>query len=97
MLKRRFLTGIVDANGRPWRTNSTGEPYCVIVYEFEDDVGGVVEAARYVLAAGDSFLMAEVTCIVRSVEPANNQIQIEAAGVTYTIRVEGSFSEFANE
>jgi len=100
-----FLTGIVDANGRPWAATSTGEPHCVIVHEIDielEDENGRKEIvrrviARHVLAAGGTFPMAEVTVTIRSVEPAANQIQMEAAGVVYTIRVGRSFSEFSNE
>ena len=91
------LTAIVDADGRPWGANSTGAPYCVILHELEDDNGVFREVARYVLAAGDMLPMEEVTAIIRSVEPTANQIQMEAAGVVYTIRVGHSFSEFGNE
>jgi hypothetical protein len=41
--------------------------------------------------------MTEVSVAVRNIDPAANQIQIEAAGVVYTIRVGGDFSEFGNE
>ena len=100
-----FLTGIVDANGRPWTADSTGEPHCVIVreVEVEDEDGNsdFVEVARHFLASGASFPMANVVATVLSVEPSveptANQIQMEAAGVVYTIRVGRSFSEFANE
>ena len=89
-----FLTGIVDANGTSWTAESTGEPLCVIVHGSEDDNGRLIAKATYRLSAGDSFPMAEVSCIVRRIDPAVNRIQIEAAGVVYTIRVDGSFTEF---
>jgi hypothetical protein len=52
---------------------------------------------KHELALGDSFMMREVSCTVKSIDKATNRIQIEAAGVVYTIRVGGSFTEFANE
>ena len=100
-----FLTGLVDASGRPWTATSTGTPRCVIVNEIEielEDENGRKEVvsrviARHVVAAEETFPMAEVVATVRSVEPTANQIQLEAAGVIYTIRVGRSFSEFSNE
>lgn len=86
-----FLTGIVDANETPWTAESTGEPHCVIIHETNDG------ETKYLLATGGGLPMAEVVATVRSVEPTANQIQMEAAGVVYTIRVGGSFSEFSNE
>jgi len=91
-----FLTGIVDADGNPWTAESTGEPHCVIVHGSETENGRLIERATYLLSAGDSFPMTEVSCTVRRIDPAANQIQIEAAGVVYTIRVNGSFSEFGS-
>jgi Holliday junction resolvasome RuvABC DNA-binding subunit len=49
------------------------------------------------LSVGEAFPMAYLSCTVTEIEPEANQIQIEAAGVVYTIKVEGSFSEFSNE
>ena len=92
-----FLTGIVDSDGRAWTTDSTGEPNCVIVCRLEDTNGRMRDIARHLLAAGDSFPMAEVVASVQSIDPTANQIQMEAAGVVYTIKVDGSFSEFADE
>ena len=92
-----FLTGIVDADGNPWTAESIDEPHCVIVYRPLDDNGNIVEQTKHVLSAGDSFPMAEVTATIRSIDSATNQIQMEAAGVVYTIRVGGDFAEFSNE
>jgi len=97
-----FLTAIVDADGNPWTAESTGEPYCIIVhgagyYDDNSNLRITLEQARHLLSVEDSFPMAEVVCTVRSIDPIANQIQIEVAGVVYTIRVEGSFSEFGNE
>jgi|GEM_PF-2563179 len=92
-----FLIGIIDVNGNPWTAESVGEPYGVIVHRSLDDNGNAVEKARHVLSAGESFPMTEVSVAVRNIDPAANQIQIEAAGVVYTIRVGGDFSEFGNE
>jgi len=92
-----FLTGIVDADGNPWTAESTGEPHCVIIHELEDEHGRVIEVARHVLAEWDSFPMAEVVATIRSIDPIANQIELEAAGVAYTISAGGSFSEFSNE
>ena len=89
-----FLTAIVDADGNPWTAESIGAPHCVIIHGSEDGYGSLIETARHLLAEGDSFPMAWVTCTVRSIDPAANQIQIEAAGVVYTISVGSSFSEF---
>ena len=75
-----FFTGIVDANENPWTVESLGEPRCVIVYGFVDARGNTVERARYLLSAGASFPMAEVTATVRRVDSVRRQIQIEAAG-----------------
>ena len=96
-----FLTGIVDAEGKGWTPDSTGEPFCVIVYgsETEDARGNVrlVEMERHTLAAGDSFPMAEVLCTIVRIVPASNLVQIEAVGTIYDIKVGGSFSEFWEE
>ena len=92
-----FLTGIVDANGNPWTPDSAGDPHCVIVQRLIDSNNRAREIARHLLAAEASFPMAEVVATVRSIEPAANQIQMEVAGVVYTIRVGGVFAEFANE
>jgi len=96
-----FLTGFVDAEGSEWTQDSTGEPYCVIVYgsETEDARGNVrrTEIEKYTLAEGDSFPMAEVLCTIKGVAPANNVVQIEAVGTIYDIRVGGSFAEFFEE
>jgi len=92
-----FFTGFVDADGNPWTVESLGEPRCVIVHGYDDDNGNQIEWAKYILSAEASFPMAEVTATVRSVDPTARQIQLEAAGAVYTIRVNGSFSEFANE
>jgi hypothetical protein len=93
-----FLTGIVDAEGRQWTQDSTGEPLCVIIYgsETEDARGNIrlIEMERYTLAEGDSFPMAEVLCTIVRIDPASNLVQIEAVGTIYDIRVGGSFSEF---
>ena len=91
-----FFTGFVDAEGQDWTSESTGEPHCVIVYEPEARDGRNTRI-RHVLADGDSFQMAEVTCTVKSISPETRQMQIEAAGAVYTLRVGGSFAEFANE
>jgi len=91
-----FLTGIVDADGNPWTAGSTGEPHCVILHELEDANGGIART-RHLLAVGDSFPMAQVVATIRNIEPEAQQIQMEAAGVVYTISVDGSFSEFSNE
>jgi len=92
-----FFTGLVDASGNPWTAESTGDPLCVIVHGSEDDNGNLIEKATHRLAAGDSFPMAWVSCAVRRIDPAANQIQIEAAGTVYNIRVNGAFTEFRNE
>ena len=55
------------------------------------------DVARHFLSAGETFPMAEVVATVQKIEPENNQIQMEAAGVVYTITIDGSFSEFAEE
>jgi len=86
-----FVTGIIDENG---------EPRCVIVdgseIEEGDDVR-LVEKAKYTLSVGETFPMQEVSCTVKSIEPSTKQVQIEAAGTTYTIKVGGCFSEFGGE
>jgi hypothetical protein len=92
-----FLTGIVDADGNPWTEDGIGEPQCVIVHGSTDDNGRIRERAKHILSAGDSFPMERVFCTVRSIDPAVRQIQIEAAGAVYTIRIDGSFAEFGNE
>ena len=93
-----FFTGIVDENGRPWTPDSIGEPHCVIVQRtIEEANGRQRDVARHILAAEASFPMAEVVATVQKIEPEFNQIQMEAAGVVYTLKVDGSFSEFADE
>lgn len=96
-----FLTGIVDANGSPWTPDSVGEPHCVIAHRVElEDANGRTrtrEDTSPPLTAEATFPMAEVTATIKSIEPATNQIQLEAAGVVYSIKIGGSFSEFANE
>ena len=91
-----FFTGIVDENDEPWTEDSTGEPRAVIVHGTETD-NGMAERAKYTLSAGETFPMAYLSGTVASIDPAAHQIQIEAAGVVYTIRTGGSFAEFGNE
>ena len=96
-----FLTSIVDADGQRWTQDSTGEPYCVIVYgsETEDGRGNprMTEIEKYTLSKGNAFPMAEVLCTIVDIVPASNQVQVEAAGAIYDIRVGGSFAEFGAE
>ena len=96
-----FLTDIVDADGNPWTAQSTGEPHCIVVHGLGAFVGGRLriteERARYLLAAVETFPMSKIAVTIRSIEPMENQIQMEAAGAVYIIRVNGSFSEFNNE
>jgi len=92
-----FFTGIVEENGNPWTAESVGEPHCVIVHGSLDGNGNLAEKVKHVLSAGESFPMAEVSVIVRNIDPVSNQIQMEAAGVVYTIRAGSDFAEFSNE
>jgi len=95
-----FLTDILDENGEPWSEDSTGEPRCVIVHGSEIEEGDDVkltERARHILSVGEAFPMLEVSCTVTSIDPSTEQVEIEAAGTTYTIKVGGNFSEFGNE
>ena len=92
-----FLTGIIDENGEPWTEESVGEPYAVIVHGTETDNNGITERAKYTISAGETFPMAYLACTVIEIQPEANQIQIEAAGAVYTIRIGGSFAEFGNE
>lgn len=89
-----FFTGIVDENGEQWTAESAGEPYCVIV-NGADERDRVRNQFR--LSAGESFPMQNVRCTVKEIEADNNQIQIEAVGVTYTLRAGSSFSEFEED
>jgi hypothetical protein len=95
-----FFTAIVDEHGSPWTAESEGTPRGVIVHGTEKDEGEPewLDAwATYTLAEGETFPMTNVLCTVRSIDPATNQIHIEAAGVVYTIRNGGSFAEFGGE
>jgi len=87
-----FITGIVDENAERWTEDSTGEPRCVVAYGPE--ARRVREGERHIFSVGDSFPMEKVPCTIRNIDPTANKVQIEAAGVVYTIEVGGSFSTF---
>ena len=91
-----FLTNIVGENDELRTEDSAGEPYCIIVHGSETEDGEIIEKEQYILSVGEAFPMALVSCTVREIEPTNNRIQIEAAGVFYTIRIGASFSEFSD-
>ena len=95
-----FFTDILDENGEQWTADSTGEPRCVIVHGSEIEEGDnvrLIKRAKHILSVGETFPMQEVFCMVKAIEPSVKQIQIEAVGATYTIRVGGCFSEFGGE
>lgn len=89
-----YFVTIVDADGQPWTADSTGEPLCEINY---DPVGDPVGGKKYHITEGETFPMKYVIGTVKKIDPANNEVQIEAAGVSYIIKNGRSFSEFADE
>jgi len=89
-----YQVAIVDAAGQPWTADSTGEPQCEIDYDPENEPAA---GKKYQLAEGETFPMKYVTGTVKKIDPANNEVQIEAAGVLYTLKNGKYFSEFADE
>jgi len=88
-----FITGIVDENAQRWSADSTGEPRCVIVYGSEEGAR-IREREKHILSVGDAFPMGAFLCTVKEIDLATHQVQIEVAGVAFTLGVGGSFSKF---
>ena len=90
-----YYVTLVDADGNPWTEESTGNPMCEIEY----DPVRVTDGEKYTLkfAEEETFPMKYVTGTIKKIDSAANQVQIEAAGVLYTLKNGGAFSEFADE
>ena len=89
-----YFVTLVNPDGTPWTADSAEKPLCGIEYEIE---GKEMEAKKYRLDVEESFPMKHGLATIKKIDPATRRVQIEAAGIVYSLRSGGSFPEFTDE